>query len=264
MTPASRGNCSADNGSVGGAITKHLSLLHGVIRSGRWSAFENIALSNPSVFRMICSAMPTCDEFRGTSLLHVCLRYSAPLKIVAKIIEMYPDRTAALRARDGMGRTPLHVAAACDADAMVIKLLGSADPATCNILDDDGRTPLHLACDISGDIIHDENDKPPPPKQREAPSYDVVRALLSESLEPTLVEDEDGMSPLEYAIISGASIEVVNLLQKATMHVLRKGGGEDHSQNNKRKRLPASVITPDNTHFNLTSVQRRRALKVSF
>ena len=45
MTPASRGNCSADNGSGGGAITKHLSLLHGVIRSGRWSAFENIALS---------------------------------------------------------------------------------------------------------------------------------------------------------------------------------------------------------------------------
>ena len=119
----------------------------------------------------------------------------------------------------------------CRSD-VVIKLLGSTDPTTCTILDKDGRTPLHLACDIAC-TIQDENDKCQP-QQRGAHSYDVVRALLSDLLVASLVEDEDGMSALEYAIISDASIEVVTLLQKATMESLQE---RENQRLRKKRRL---------------------------
>ena len=84
------------------------------------------------------------DEFKNMpTLLHACLRYSPPLEVIVKMLKMLSqdERTSALRTRDFIGMTPLHVAAACCADPMVIKVLGSVDPASCSILYDDGRTP---------------------------------------------------------------------------------------------------------------------------
>ena len=188
------------------------------------------------------------------SLLHACLRYSPPLEVVVKMVNMFPDRTSTLRAQDCMGRTPLHIAAACDADPMVIKLLGSANPSTCNILDQDGRTPLHLACDRSCSIL-DENDTQSRPQQHDTPSYGAVRALLSESLSPALIEDEDGMSALEYAIISDASIEVVNLLQKATMESHQER--EKLRSNKKRRLLDGTTTTADIGTGSAVTKQRR-------
>jgi len=46
--------------------------------------------------------------------------------------------------------------------------------------------------------------------------------LLSDSLAASLVEDEDGMNALEYAILSNASLDVVALLQIATMQSQRE------------------------------------------
>ena len=53
--------------------------------------------------------------------------------------------------------------------------------------------------------------------ERAPPTIDVVRALLSGSWRSVLVEDEDEMSPIEYA-----NIKVVKLLQKTSMTLRRK------------------------------------------
>ena len=205
-------------------VSRHLSLLLDVIRSRRWSEFEFIVLSSPAVFQAICDAMSSladeCDVSSHPTLLHACLPHDPPPEIVLKMIAMTPVRRALLRVRDRAGRTPLHIAAGRDAtDPRVIKLLGSADPTTCSMLDKCGRTPLHLACDASCD------DEEIPGRRRVPPSYDVVRVLLSECIEPVLIEDDDGMTPLEFAILSDASLEVVHLLQKATVtsHQEREG-----------------------------------------
>mmetsp|Transcript_10087 Transcript_10087/g.18113 ORF Transcript_10087/g.18113 Transcript_10087/m.18113 type:complete len:308 (+) Transcript_10087:184-1107(+) len=225
--PSASDNCSStdnDNSSstISKALAQHLALLVKVIQSQRWSAFQNIALANPRIFQMISTTIPTIDEFKGyKSLLHFCLRHNPPFQIVAKMMSLCPNPLETLRAQDDKGRTPLHIAAACDANPLVIKLLGSADPTACTILDADSRTPLHLACDSSCNLFEDQNDNDelscPPHRQRETPMYHRIQALLSDSLAASLVEDEDDMNALEYAILSNASLDVVILLQKATM-----------------------------------------------
>jgi len=125
-------------------LAQHLAHLLKVIRSQRWSSFDRIVLSSPNVFSLLSNEIRKYDEFKNMpTLLHACLRYNPPFEAIAKMLKMLAqdERTSVLRTRDCIGMTPLHVAAACCADPMVIKVLGSVDPACCSILDDDGRTP---------------------------------------------------------------------------------------------------------------------------
>ena len=219
---------------------RHVLLLVDVIRSGRWTTFERILVhANANAFRLICDLVPSFGKFKGgTSLLHACLQCGAPVAIIAKLIGMLPDK--ALQAQDCSGRTPLHVAAACAADPVVLQLLGGADKTSCAIVDRDGRTPLHLACD--GECgVPDENDvcQPVSPPDRDGRSYKAVQALLDACPDATLVEDEDEVSPLELAIVTEAPIEVVTLLQKATKQALEE---RERRRPTKKRRLLDDVI----------------------
>lgn len=199
---------------------------------------------------MICTAIISQrEEFESSaSLLHVVLRHNPPLEVVVDMLKMFTgeDRKSVLHAKDSKGRTPLHIAAGCEAHPMVINLLSRADNSVCVSVDNDGRTPLHLACDTSSSTIQQENAnlhqlEQQPQRQRSPPSYDAIRALLSESLEASLIEDAEEMSPLEYAIVLEASMDVVNLLQKATtessMKRRRIVEKQQDQQSHKRRRL---------------------------
>jgi len=52
--------------------------------------------------------------------------------------------------------------------------------------------------------------------ERDPPSKDVVSTMITACLSAVPWVDNDGTSALEYAILSGAPIEVVRLLQAAT------------------------------------------------
>lgn len=145
------------------------------------------------------------------TLLHAVARYDPPLTIVAKMIEICPELPSAT---DCLGRTPLHVAAGMGASPAVIKLIAHACPAACDAQDEDGKTPLHFACDSSCEMF--EDDAFNKPKSGAIPSHDSIRALLSQSLNAATIEDMDEMNPVEYAIMSDASLQTVKMLQKAS------------------------------------------------
>lgn len=195
-------------------VMNYLSFLLSLIESKDWIKFEEVALQNAKTFKMISKSIAECEDFNGMTLLHACVRYDPPINVLVQMIKLYPQ---ALTGEDCLGRTPLHVAAGSGASPQVLKLLTVNYPEACNIQDEDGRTPLHFACDTSCEMFEDEQSTP-----RGPPSLDTVRVLLSGSLEAVTLEDVDEMNAVEYAIVSDAGMDVVNLLQRATQRVMKK------------------------------------------
>ncbi|KAK1744428.1 hypothetical protein QTG54_004961 [Skeletonema marinoi] len=173
----------------------YVAIVLDLIHRQEWAALEKVATTKHKLFKVISEHIKKCDEFNGMTLLHAA---------------------RCTHGQDCVGRTPLHVACGTGADAEIIRLLVEAYPQACDLQDEDGRLPLHLACDI--ECVLFEGDQ----TERAPPTIDVVRALLSGSWRSVLVEDEDEMSPIEYAIVSDANIKVVKLLQKTSMTLRRK------------------------------------------
>ena len=177
-----------------------------------WATLNQVA-SERQLFKMISQKIQECDEFHGMTILHAVVKYHPPLHILDAMIDAHGD---ALKGQDCVGRTPLHVACGSGVDDMIIRRLVKAYPEACDLQDGDGKLPLHIVCDTEC-ILFEGDQSPRPP-----PSVDVVRALLSGSVRSVLVEDDDGMSPIEYAIVSDNNIKVVTLLQTASMSLRRK------------------------------------------
>lgn len=78
--------------------------------------------------------------------------------------------------------------------------------------DVEGKTPLHLACDSACKLfessLHDLAVR--------TPRFEIISTLIHANPGSVQLVDQDGMSPLEYAIVSDASIEVVEFLQFTT------------------------------------------------
>lgn len=204
----------------------YLTLLLNVIDSKDWHAFREVALQNPKAFRALSNMLSSTDEFNGMSFLHAVVRNNPPIHVVVEFIRVCPDSPMAC---DCLNRTPLHVAAGVGADVEVIKYLAMAYPEACRIQDEDGRTPLHFACDVDCRLFAEDT------KQRNPPTFELVYSLLSVSIVPASMEDEEETSPLEYAIMSNADLKVVKLLQKAAqkhmknMHAREEQGKYERS-----------------------------------
>ncbi|KAK1733178.1 ankyrin repeat domain-containing protein [Skeletonema marinoi] len=193
-------------------LMNYVAIVLDLIHCQEWAALEKVATEH-KLFKVLSEHIQKCDEFNGMTLLHAVVKYNPPLHILDAMIDAHGD---ALMGQDCVGRTPLHVACGTGASAEIIRRLVKAYPQACDLQDEDGRLPLHLACDI--ECVLFEGDQ----TERASPTIDVVRALLSGSLRSVLVEDEDEMSPIEYAIVSDANINVVKLLQKASMTLRRQ------------------------------------------
>ena len=219
-------------------LLEYLAALLPVIESQDWTLFEEkTALStNPKMFKKISKSIAQCEELGGMTLRHACVRFNPPPSLIERMIKIYP---LALRSRDCMGRTPLHVAAGSEASPYVMKLLTRYYPDACDIQDNEGRTPLHFVCDSSCELFEGDEDEVTP---RGPPSLDVVRVLLSGSLYAATLEDLDEINAVEYAILSDASFEVVNLLQRAVQTVMKNQGVISMQSQMPMSSIPAGPI----------------------
>ena len=203
--------------SVSIEVLESVSYLLGLIDARQWETFRSYTFEpSPAHFRARVGVISQIPEFNGMTLLHATVKCDPPIDLVLEMINICPELTAA---RDCLGRTPLHVATGSSASPILIRLLVHSYPAACDTQDIDGRTPLHFACDSSCVLFEgDNNDESNASRE---PCHDSIRALLSESLVATTVEDIDEMNPVEYAIMSGAPLKTVRLLQLASVKHLR-------------------------------------------
>eukprot|EP00984_Skeletonema_dohrnii_P026610 scaffold15958_cov72-Skeletonema_dohrnii-CCMP3373.AAC.3 len=205
-----------------------VAVLLGLILNQDWKMIRTlIAATSPDCFRDLADSISSCSQHKlnGMTLLHAIVRDNPPLDIVANIIKLCPEMAAA---RDGLGRTPLHIAAGSNASPLLLKLIACAYPAACDAQDEDGRTPLHFVCDTSSSFVlftdNEDGDDPsftPQAQDQKAPKHEAIVALLSESLFASTIEDADEMNPLEHAIMCGASLKTVKLLQASATKSLR-------------------------------------------
>ena len=152
----------------------------------------------------------------GTEVVRVLLEHKAnpraanmkvgfePLHLAARIqdrtaVQMLLDHGAAVDAKDGEGRTPLHWAAGeIEEDAGVIEEL-LARGAAVNAQDKDGDTPLHTAV-ANGHVA-------------------VVKTLLNHKADPT-IKNAKGETPLDLLPTTGEeakhAAEIKGLLQMNT------------------------------------------------
>lgn len=193
-------------------IVNYVAIVLDLIHCQEWTELGKV-LSQQKLLKVISEHIQKCDEYNGMTLLHAVVRYNPPMHILDAIILAHGD---ALGGQDCVGRTPLHVACGSGAHYQIITRLVIAFPRACDLQDEDGRLPLHLACDTECALF--EGDVTP----RAPPHIDVVKVLLSGSLQAVLVEDKDEMNPIEYAIISNLSMRIVRLLQKSSMIVRMK------------------------------------------
>ena len=191
-----------------------LVLLFHQIESNDWKSFYREFLSNcdgRSNFQLLAELVEEkSTHFHGMTLLHAVARFDPPPQIVQEIIELCPY---APRSQDCLGRTPLHVMAGTGTSNEVIKVLATAFPGACMIQDVDGRSPLHLLCNSSCKLFEDDN------KSKSKPSRESVVELLIASPESVMLEDNEGISAIEYALCSLCDMKTIKLLQSSTQRI---------------------------------------------
>jgi len=231
--------------------TKYLTKrLLGLINKKDWNRLE-ASLSNPTSFKLVSDSVS--KEFNGKTFLHACIRYNPPTQLVEKMIKMYPE---VLKSVDCHGRTPLHVAAGSRASSTVIKLLTMKNPQACKVQDESGCTPLHYACNSACNLFGD--DEPSSPRRR--PCLHTIRhLLLLGTIEAVTYEDKDEMNALEYAIVSDASLEVVDLLQISSQRVMKKANSNRNAQGMTIPHQPMSIMA---SSMKMNAHTRRLALAV--
>ena len=154
------------------------------------------------------SLSPFAPSFLLCSL-HKCVLYDPPPHIVQLLLAISPESLSHV---DCLHRTPLHVAAWKGAKLSIIQLLADAYPDACSVQDVDGKTPLILL--LENDCREATQDPP---------SIEQILTFIKAYPTSLLLEDNDGASALEHAILSEATIEVVKVLQHATAFMCATG-----------------------------------------
>lgn len=156
-----------------------------------------------------------CIEQFGTSntrqnILHFCCRHQAPISLMKQLVEISPELIEGL---DCNLRTPLHIAIR---DGMSVQsvsyLIEQSTKISLNKKDIDGYTALHTACLNDGKLR----------SLKFSTRYEMVKVLLKASPKSVIMEDVEGMNPIEHAICGKLHEELIKLLQMYACKVRQK------------------------------------------
>jgi ankyrin repeat protein len=114
------------------------------IDARNWKGLEHLLRTQPRKFVSVSKLVAQSDQLNGMTILHACMRFDPPPRIVQIVILLSPRSPGSM---DCLNRTPLHIAAGVRAKPESIAILLEACRKAASIQDADGKTPLHLACD---------------------------------------------------------------------------------------------------------------------
>lgn len=149
------------------------------------------------------------------SLLHLVIRLHPPACIVKAILDIFPEATFET---DCMKRYPLHVAAQYGTCDRVIKMLLKENPKAAEIHDSNGYTPLQLVFKnyewkTKAHIAFGNEFKKATPR---------ICALLCKVAPNSVMEEIDGVSVIESALMQDAEMRVIEILQRASERALKE------------------------------------------
>jgi len=139
-------------------------------------------------------------------IIHFAARFQAPLRVMALLAKAYP---MSLKSADSTGRYPIHVAAKWAASPDVMSYIVKMNPSVAGVQDSTGKTPMHYVAEFY--IAHFNNVQ----WSRDDAMLQVVRLLKNAAPLSVNLEDEEGMTCIEYALTSDAHIKVVKTMQRA-------------------------------------------------
>jgi len=164
-----------------------------MIRQKEWRKFRKMLKSTAKRKKIIDRTKNWRDDMHR-NILHILCEHQPPHDIAKKVIDIFPQFAAAT---DKDLRTPLHVAIVSVTNIFVVECLLASHLESGEMMDVAGRTPLSLAAEKS--------------------NLEVVRVLILLHPHVITMEDNQGMTPLEHAIVSEAPMSVVKRLQIATV-----------------------------------------------
>lgn len=171
-----------------------------------------------------------------SSILHCACTYpEIPLSTVVAILRTCPN---ALRETDHDGRLPLHRATRNGVGSDVVRYLLERYPEAAVRRDNKGKTPLHLACKYFSIVFDNSGTRFKYRKDKFAHMCKTLKAVIIMFLRADpdcfLLDDDKGMSALEYAIDGEVIFETVFMMQTA-IECLQKNKSLNSSQDGKEE-----------------------------
>lgn len=174
-----------------------------LVRKRQWNILHE-RLKGPS--EQMRAEMMNIDE-SGDTILHAICRCHPPRELMQDIIAILPDTTTA---KNQSNQYALHIAAENGASPHIIRYLCNLQPIASGSRDNSGRTPLHLVCKN-----YAIKYKPYKDISMTDAMLQSVRTIIDLSPETVNIDDQDGMTALEYAIEANADIRTIQSIQKA-------------------------------------------------
>lgn len=177
-----------------------------LISQRQWTIVESVLSSEEMRSSIAIDDVTLPHAITPDIIIHFAARFQAPLRVMALLAKAYP---MSLKSADSTGRYPIHVAAKWAASPDVMSYLTKMNPSVAGVQDSTGKTPMHYVAEFY--ISHFNNVK----WSRDDAMLQVVRLLKNAAPLSVNLEDEEGMTCIEYALLSDAHIKVVKTMQRA-------------------------------------------------
>ena len=188
--------------------------LYNLITNGNWKLVTKTVIANKGKAAPYSS--PCCHKCKSThSPLLLTCKLNPPLKVIDTLLK---DNASAAMETDCIGRLPLHVACEYSASTKVIRRILIANKKAVSAKDRRGMLPLHLLCRFysrNAPLCKIEESVEKSMKK-------ILKTLIEVRPKTILKIDNEGMCPIEHAIMSHASVGILNeLIKRSTQERMR-------------------------------------------